>query len=248
MPSKRPTDEAEAGPSMSAIADYDLPKTTVTKIAKSAFGDQTIKFQQDVFLALQKSATVYINYIASAAQEHADAVNRKTLNPQDIILATTEHLSGIGGDMNAANELREVLEDELQAFRENQTALKAAKAAGGPYTGPKRGFPGRGKNAAAALESELLDDEEEMPLDEPADGPDEANVQIGNGHDDQDGEDSEVEEEDEVDHELAEDLEDEEEEDGEDIAAHDIAAHQVDNGVVPGSDDEPREDDDTEMS
>lgn len=171
--------------------------------------------------------------------------------------------------MNAANELREVLEDELQgtsfthvwsnrgvlmlvglciAFRENQTALKAAKAAGGPYTGPKRGFPGRGKNAAAALESELLDDEEEMPLDEPADGPDEANVQIGNGHDDQDGEDSEVEEEDEVDHELAEDLEDEEEQDGEDIAAHDIAAHQVDNGVVPGSDDEPREDDDTEMS
>jgi hypothetical protein len=84
MPSKRPTDEAEAGPSMSALADYDLPKTTVTKIAKSAvsypfpvrlvqcltsflsiqkFEDQTIKFQQDVFLALQKSATVYINYI-----------------------------------------------------------------------------------------------------------------------------------------------------------------------------------------
>jgi hypothetical protein len=27
------------------------------------FEDQTIKFQQDVFLALQKSATVYINYI-----------------------------------------------------------------------------------------------------------------------------------------------------------------------------------------
>lgn len=165
--------------------------------------------------------------------------------------------------MNGANELREILEDELQgrysmhvwsdsgvltlvelgiAFRENQTALKAAKAAAGPYTGPKRGFPGRGKNAAAALESELLDDEEEMPLDESADAPDEANVQIGNGHDGNDGEDSEVYEEDEVDHELAEDLEDEDQdsEDGEDVAAH--------NGVVPGSEDGPREDDDTEMS
>lgn len=49
-----------------------------------------------------------------SAQEHADAAGRKTLNPQDIVLATTEHLSGIGGDANGATELRDVLEDELE--------------------------------------------------------------------------------------------------------------------------------------
>ena len=106
------------------------------------------------------------------------------------------------------------------AFRANQATVKAAKAAAGPSTGPKRGFPGRAKNAAAATpgESELLD---EQVGGEPA-GDDEENLRIGHdGQDEEDGEDMEDDDEDEVDQELLD--------------------------AIPGSDDEPIEED-AEMS
>ena len=103
-----------------------------------------------------------------SAQEIANAANRKTINNADIITATTEHLGGIGGDVNAADELRRVLDEELAgtsspsphlrcapradkdgcvAFRVNQENIKAAKAAGVTTAGgSKRGFPGRKKD------------------------------------------------------------------------------------------------------
>lgn len=109
------------------------------------------------------------------------------------------------------------------AFRANQATVKAAKAAAGPYTGPKRGFPGRAKNAAATAtaaapgESELLNED---VGGEPGD--DEENVRIGHdGQDEEDGEDLEDDDEDEVDQELLD--------------------------AIPGSDDEPIEED-AEMS
>lgn len=189
------------------------------------------------------------------------------MNQQDVILATTEHLSGIGGDLNAANELRQILEEELagesvqlflseprrnltsgssrSAFRANQATIKGAKAQGAPTTagGPKRGFPGKGKNAASAVESETLENGNAGMASDATANDITAQAGLQNALDD--GDDAEEDEEDEVDEdpELAEDpdLEEEEEEEA--------AAHALGDDVVPVSEDEPRGgDDDTEMS
>jgi len=45
-----------------AIDQFELPKSLVTRIAKSALPDNA-KLQKDTVLALVKSSTVFINYL-----------------------------------------------------------------------------------------------------------------------------------------------------------------------------------------
>jgi DNA polymerase epsilon subunit 3 len=44
------------------IDNYELPKTIVTKIAKSAIPENT-KLQKETILSLMKGSTVFINYL-----------------------------------------------------------------------------------------------------------------------------------------------------------------------------------------
>ncbi|KAJ9103971.1 hypothetical protein QFC21_002434 [Naganishia friedmannii] len=202
MPSKRPLND-EPGPEgfTQGVGEFDLPKAVVQRVVKQGLSDSTIKVQQDVTLALVKSATVYINYVASASFEQATAANRKTITAPDVIRATTNHLRGIGGDSHAADELEEILETELQAFREIQASIKAAKAQGGPAGGPKRGFPGKAKKEVSVGGEE----EEQVEADIAVTGND--------GAGEVDGDEAEFEEHDEGDEEQ-EEQEEHETEDG----------------------------------
>ena len=61
------------------ISDFELPKTTLTKLAKGAVGfalrsrflslDQipdNVKMQQEVIMALMRSSTLFINYLSES--------------------------------------------------------------------------------------------------------------------------------------------------------------------------------------
>ncbi|KAJ9123604.1 hypothetical protein QFC24_003820 [Naganishia onofrii] len=116
--------------------------------------------------------------------------NRKTITAPDVIRATTSHLRGIGGDSHAADELEEILETELEAFRTIQALAKAAKAQGGASAGgPKRGFPGKAKKEVSVGGEE----EEQVEADIAADG----DVEGDDGEGEGDGDEAEVEEQEE---------------------------------------------------
>ncbi|KAJ9091698.1 hypothetical protein QFC19_008989 [Naganishia cerealis] len=161
MPSKRPVNDDPAPEGfLQGIGEFDLPKAVVQRVVKQGLSDPSIKVHPDVILALVKSATVYINYVASApttnntpppitrSYENATTANRKTITASDVVRATTDHLRGVGGDVHAADELGRALDDELAAYREIQTSIKAAKATGGGAPASagsgKRGFSGKG--------------------------------------------------------------------------------------------------------
>ncbi|RKF60827.1 putative h2a domain containing protein [Erysiphe neolycopersici] len=68
------------------IEDLSLPKSIVIRLAKAALPANT-QIQSNAMLGLTKSATLFINYIASQANEIAAASNRKTVNANDVFAA-----------------------------------------------------------------------------------------------------------------------------------------------------------------
>ncbi|GFZ45492.1 hypothetical protein JCM24511_03218 [Saitozyma sp. JCM 24511] len=118
------------------IADYELPKTSLTKLAKGSIPDN-VKMQQDVVLALMRSSTVFISYLAAAAHDQALARSGKSITASDVIKAITEL------DFGPSDNLVPLLEHELAAYRTHVQAVKAAK---GKPAGPGRGKGRRSTN------------------------------------------------------------------------------------------------------
>ncbi|TIA74421.1 hypothetical protein E3P92_01281 [Wallemia ichthyophaga] len=104
----RKTKEEDSG----GIDKFELPKSTVTKLAKEGVPDGA-KFQKDTLLAIQKSSSVFINWLASSAQEKAHDKKNKTINAENVFAAVKE--------MELGGELDELLNDELAAYREIQS-------------------------------------------------------------------------------------------------------------------------------
>ncbi|KAK9466662.1 histone-fold-containing protein, partial [Lipomyces arxii] len=63
-----------------------LPRATVTRLAKGALPKNTA-VQKDASTALSKSATVFINYLTSTANEITQQAGRKTVNVDDVFQA-----------------------------------------------------------------------------------------------------------------------------------------------------------------
>ncbi|KAK6363622.1 hypothetical protein TWF730_001046 [Orbilia blumenaviensis] len=101
----------------SNVDDNTLPKTIVTRLAKGNVPSNT-QIQKDAVTALSRSATVFINYLASMANDITKMNNRKTIMP-DHVIAAIEEIEFPG--------LKERLEGELKAFNETQ-ANKRKKA------------------------------------------------------------------------------------------------------------------------
>ncbi|WVR06067.1 hypothetical protein IAU60_003095 [Kwoniella sp. DSM 27419] len=110
------------------IADYELPKTTLVKLAKGSIPDN-VKMQQDVVLALLRGSTLFINYLSAAAHDQALARSGKTITAGDVIKAV------IDLDFGPADALFPVLEQELGAYRRIMTKAKLAKKPAGPGKG-----------------------------------------------------------------------------------------------------------------
>ncbi|KAB8289679.1 hypothetical protein EYC80_010591 [Monilinia laxa] len=69
-----------------SIEDLNLPRSIVTRLAKSVLPPNT-QIQGNAMLAMSKSATVFVNYLATHANENAQHRNVKTIAPQDVLKA-----------------------------------------------------------------------------------------------------------------------------------------------------------------
>ncbi|KZT30120.1 histone-fold-containing protein [Neolentinus lepideus HHB14362 ss-1] len=96
--------------SSTGIESYELPRTLVTKIAKSAIPENT-KLQKEVVTSLVKGSTVFINYLAATAHDVAASKQHKSISATDVLraLELLEFADMVPG-----------LQSELQAYRDNQ--------------------------------------------------------------------------------------------------------------------------------
>ncbi|TGO33579.1 hypothetical protein BHYA_0238g00040 [Botrytis hyacinthi] len=69
-----------------SIEDLSLPKSIVTRLAKSVLPPNT-QIQGNAMLAMGKSATIFVNYLATHANENAHSRSVKTIAPQDVFKA-----------------------------------------------------------------------------------------------------------------------------------------------------------------
>ncbi|KFX92124.1 hypothetical protein O988_07414, partial [Pseudogymnoascus sp. VKM F-3808] len=97
------------------IEDLNLPKSIVTRLAKGVLPPST-QIQGNAMLAMTKSATVFVGYLATHANEYAQAANRKTVAPADVLKALEDLEFG---------EFRPRLEAELETFNENAARKRA---------------------------------------------------------------------------------------------------------------------------
>ncbi|KAI9700182.1 MAG: hypothetical protein M1820_006850 [Bogoriella megaspora] len=69
--------------------DLNLPRTMCQRLAKGVLPANT-QIQKDALLAMTKSATVFINYVATHAQDNAVAADKSSIRPKDVIEAIRE--------------------------------------------------------------------------------------------------------------------------------------------------------------
>lgn len=126
------------------IEDLNLPKSIVTRLAKGVLPPNT-QIQANAVLAMTKSATVFVNYLATQANEHTQNANKKTVGPADVLRALD--------DLDFA-DFKPRLEQELAKFNELATDKRnayrkrvAAEKAGGIPTG---GTPSTATNGEAS--------------------------------------------------------------------------------------------------
>lgn len=93
------------------IEDVALPKSIIARLAKGVLPPNT-QIQANAIIAMSKSVTVFINYLASHANEHTIAANKKTVAPADVFRAL---------DDVEFSFLKEPLEAEFAKFNQIQT-------------------------------------------------------------------------------------------------------------------------------
>ncbi|KAH7026576.1 histone-fold-containing protein [Microdochium trichocladiopsis] len=114
------------------VEDLALPKSIITRLSKGVLPSNT-QIQANAILAMSKSATIFINYLADAANDHTIGNGKKTIMPADVFAALEDTEFGF---------FRERLEAEYAKFNETQTSKRntyrqklAAKKAGTSGTG-----------------------------------------------------------------------------------------------------------------
>ncbi|KAG2147393.1 histone-fold-containing protein [Suillus bovinus] len=100
------------------IENFELPKSLVTKIAKSAMPDNA-KLQKETVLSLVKGSTVFINYLVATAHDVAMSKQHKSISASDVLKAL---------EMIEFGDLVENLQNELQIYRDNTKGDKSRKS------------------------------------------------------------------------------------------------------------------------
>ncbi|CAA7264468.1 unnamed protein product [Cyclocybe aegerita] len=90
------------------IENYELPKSLVMKIAKSAI-PENIKLQKETVLSLVKGSTVFINYLAATAHDVAQSKQHKSISASDVLKAL---------EMLEFGDMASKLQGELQIYRD----------------------------------------------------------------------------------------------------------------------------------
>ncbi|ELR09783.1 hypothetical protein GMDG_04267 [Pseudogymnoascus destructans 20631-21] len=170
------------------IEDLNLPKSIVTRLAKGVLPPST-QIQGNAMLAMTKSATVFVGYLAAHANEYAQAANRKTVTPADVLRALEDLEFG---------EFRPRLEAELEVFNENAARKRAgAKKKGGGEGGGGGGTEGEEAEVGGGCRGGGEDHEEETVLEDHEEGEEEHE---GDDEPDDEVEDDGEEEEQDEDH------------------------------------------------
>ncbi|RKU39832.1 hypothetical protein DL546_000560 [Coniochaeta pulveracea] len=81
-----PKGKSRADPDTITIEDLTLPKSIIPRLAKGVLPPNT-QIQANAILALSKSATVFINHLANAANEITLMSGKKTIMPPDVFRA-----------------------------------------------------------------------------------------------------------------------------------------------------------------
>ncbi|RGP59142.1 DNA polymerase epsilon subunit d, partial [Fusarium longipes] len=71
------------------IEDLTLPKSIITRLSKGVLPPNT-QIQANAIMALSQSTTVFINYLASHANENTVNAGKKTISPADVFKALEE--------------------------------------------------------------------------------------------------------------------------------------------------------------
>ncbi|RYP74226.1 hypothetical protein DL771_003159 [Monosporascus sp. 5C6A] len=214
--------ERKEGRDSITIEDLTLPKSIITRLAKGVLPPNT-QIQTNAVLAISKSATVFVNHLANAANEHTQNANKKTIMPNDVFAA----LEDIEFPF-----LRERLEAEFKKFNEVQTtkrntyrrkvaAAKAGKSAptatattaDATAPGPNAGDPDASALSAAASEPASVP---RSAKKQKTNGPDDSRMDVDGGANDEERDASDPETEPEQEHDDDEDDDGPEEEDDDD--------------------------------
>ncbi|ENH60690.1 hypothetical protein FOQG_07478 [Fusarium oxysporum f. sp. raphani 54005] len=163
------------------IEDLTLPKSIITRLSKGVLPPNT-QIQANAIMALSQSTTVFINYLASHANENTVNAGKKTISPADVFKALEETEFAF---------LKEPLEAEFAKFNAIQTEKRTsyrqkvrAKKSDGPdtdmpdtsnmetdadttavSTGPLTKRPRVEPGNAEAEEDAVTEDEVEIPED-----------------------------------------------------------------------------------
>jgi DNA polymerase epsilon subunit 3 len=165
----------------------------VQRLSKGVLPPNT-QIQKDALLAISKSATVFINYLASVANEQAQRANKKTIQPKDVLEAIhmTEFDSFLPRLEAELEKYNAVQCDKRNTYRrkvrEEQRSSKAGPAEGnselpGAETGAEESFVTveENENGERAIkkirrengEAEEVGDEEDAPDEEDEEDEDE---------------------------------------------------------------------------
>ncbi|CVL10364.1 hypothetical protein FPRO06_01248 [Fusarium proliferatum] len=182
------------------IEDLTLPKSIITRLSKGVLPPNT-QIQANAIMALSQSTTVFINYLASHANENTINAGKKTISPADVFKALEETEFAF---------LKEPLEAEFSKFNAIQTEKRTsyrqkvrAKKSDGPdtdmpdmsnmetdadttavSTGPLAKRPRVEPGNAEAEEDAVTEDEVEIPEDSEDDEVEEEDEEEGEASDD----------------------------------------------------------------
>ncbi|CAO1619778.1 unnamed protein product [Sympodiomycopsis kandeliae] len=97
------------------IDQFELPRAVVTRVSKSELPDN-VQIRKEAVLAISKSATIFISYLAAVSDELAKQNSRKTVSVSDVI-------EGLGL-MEFPQEIRAEVKANLKAFRQLEADKK----------------------------------------------------------------------------------------------------------------------------
>ncbi|PNS16190.1 DNA polymerase epsilon subunit D [Sphaceloma murrayae] len=118
-----------------SVEELNLPRTMVQRLAKGVLPSNT-QIQKDALLAISKSATVFVNFLASNASEIAMSSGKKTIMPKDVFAALKENEfeAFLPRVEEETAKYHEIQCDKRNTYRRTKVAEKKA-AAGGSVNG-----------------------------------------------------------------------------------------------------------------
>lgn len=127
------------------IENFELPKSLVTKIAKSAIPDNA-KLQKETVLSLVKGSTVFINYLAATAHDVAVSKQHKSISASDVLKAL---------ELIEFGDLVDKLQAELLVYRQQAKTDKTKKGTSisAPASKPRPAPPGAASTPAPGAKS-----------------------------------------------------------------------------------------------